>query len=279
MDKTIIQSIQLMMKVKLYKELLDPGKEGSEESKYNGVIGQQTDGIISYGESKDPDEKVSRLDSSLLSYMESLFDVDLKDVKIIRGKTAEEINKEFGSDAVTQGTNIYFKEQKFAPGTDEGLALLIHEMVHVVQSISGKVSHNTGEKTKNEQEAQETESLFLSQMMGKVFPGTFHEDLKDIMEPGSSLGHGQDETPQTRRQQPITGTTYQSFLKRQQGKPVTYQLSDGRVIKVTLADFKALVEQARKYIRQEIFEESDYGTTDEREAKRMQIFHWLMRSA
>ena len=51
----------------------------------------------------------------------------------------DEICRAFGATALTVGSDIYFRQEAFAPHTPEGLRLLAHEVAHVVQQRRGAV--------------------------------------------------------------------------------------------------------------------------------------------
>jgi hypothetical protein len=51
----------------------------------------------------------------------------------------DEVCRAFGATALTVGSDIYFRQEAFAPHTPEGLRLLAHEVAHVVQQRRGAV--------------------------------------------------------------------------------------------------------------------------------------------
>src|SRR5207237_174191 len=51
-----------------------------------------------------------------------------------------ELCRAFGATALTVGSDIYFREEAFAPHTPKGLRLLAHEVAHVVQQHRGPVA-------------------------------------------------------------------------------------------------------------------------------------------
>ena len=52
----------------------------------------------------------------------------------------DEICRAFGATALTVGSDIYFRQEAFAPHTPGGLRLLAHEVAHVVQQHRGPVT-------------------------------------------------------------------------------------------------------------------------------------------
>ena len=72
--------------------------------------------------------------------MESAFGQDFSDVRIQEGGKAKAI----GAKAYARGTQLNFAPGKFRPHTEEGQALLGHELAHVVQQRAGLVSRDQG---------------------------------------------------------------------------------------------------------------------------------------
>lgn len=59
------------------------------------------------------------------------------DVRVHTGPTADEMATSIHADAFTYGTDIVFREGKYAPDTERGQRLLAHELAHVVQQDEG----------------------------------------------------------------------------------------------------------------------------------------------
>jgi hypothetical protein len=67
--------------------------------------------------------------------LEQVFDRDFSRVRIHEALAAQAL----GACAVTHGESIYFTPGLYAPATPQGLALLGHELTHVVQQREGRV--------------------------------------------------------------------------------------------------------------------------------------------
>jgi len=66
---------------------------------------------------------------------------DFQDVRLHTDGNADKLSRTINARAFTIGTDIYFKNGVYAPGTQKGRETLIHELTHVVQqSRSGKTS-------------------------------------------------------------------------------------------------------------------------------------------
>lgn len=72
--------------------------------------------------------------------METAFGMDFSDVRIHVGQEASSI----GALAYTWGTNIHFAPGQYNPHTIQGQKILGHELWHVVQQKSGRVSNPFG---------------------------------------------------------------------------------------------------------------------------------------
>jgi hypothetical protein len=57
----------------------------------------------------------------------------LADVRVHTDTTAAELARSVSARAFTTGTDVYFGEGEYRPGTRDGDALLAHELTHVVQ--------------------------------------------------------------------------------------------------------------------------------------------------
>jgi hypothetical protein len=63
--------------------------------------------------------------------------VDFAAVRLHHGDAAGQACRELRARAFTAGTDIYFADGAFQPGTRDGLRLLAHEVAHVVQQAAG----------------------------------------------------------------------------------------------------------------------------------------------
>jgi hypothetical protein len=66
-------------------------------------------------------------------FMESRFGTDFSGVKVHTDFKAVQLSRELNAKAFTHGSDIYFNQGKFDPGTNEGKRLMAHELTHVVQ--------------------------------------------------------------------------------------------------------------------------------------------------
>ena len=65
--------------------------------------------------------------------MESVFGADFGRVRIHTDPVAVQMNRQLNARAFTHGSNIYFNQGEYQPGSYEGSKLLAHELTHVLQ--------------------------------------------------------------------------------------------------------------------------------------------------
>ncbi|ACY13534.1 DUF4157 domain-containing protein [Haliangium ochraceum] len=73
------------------------------------------------------------LPAPLVRSAESLLGTSLPGAEIHLGAAADEAAAEAGARAFTVGSHIFFRSGRYAPDTQAGRALLLHELAHVAQ--------------------------------------------------------------------------------------------------------------------------------------------------
>lgn len=79
------------------------------------------------------------LDHATRTLMESQLGEDFGDVRVHTGSRADESARSINAQAYTVGTDVVFRDGKYAPETDSGMHTLAHELTHVVQQKAGPV--------------------------------------------------------------------------------------------------------------------------------------------
>ncbi|MBD0840630.1 DUF4157 domain-containing protein [Streptomyces sp. TRM68416] len=77
------------------------------------------------------------LDPGVRRELEERLGHDLSRVRLHTGRDAGQLTELLGADAVAVGQDVFFGEGTYRPGTDEGLRLLAHELLHTVQNPQG----------------------------------------------------------------------------------------------------------------------------------------------
>lgn len=73
------------------------------------------------------------LSPSTRSFFESRFGHDFSDIRIHTGSRADEAARSINAEAFTHGTDIVFREGRYAPNKPGGKRLLAHELTHTIQ--------------------------------------------------------------------------------------------------------------------------------------------------
>jgi hypothetical protein len=88
----------------------------------------------------------SALPSATRAEMEAKFGADFGGVRLHTGGESSQLNRDLSAQAFTHGSDVYFGEGKYAPGSGDGKRLLAHELTHVVQQQSVACSTKLGTK-------------------------------------------------------------------------------------------------------------------------------------
>lgn len=96
-------------------------------------------------------------------------DKDVEKVFIHAGPSADEYARSMNALAITIANNIYFRNNKFNPGSEEGKKLLAHEMTHISQYEKGRIAENIArEELEDEAEKAEVKEEYESDPMVTV---------------------------------------------------------------------------------------------------------------
>ncbi|MGB3076093.1 MAG: DUF4157 domain-containing protein, partial [Chitinophagales bacterium] len=102
------------------------------------------------------------LDNNNQSFMQSRFGTDFSHVKIHTGNESVQMNRELNANAFTVGSDIYFNEGQYNPGSNDGKHLLAHELTHTIQQ-KGAVSKTSIQKfgaTEHKRAGDEASTFF-----------------------------------------------------------------------------------------------------------------------
>ncbi|GGY40202.1 hypothetical protein GCM10007387_22980 [Pseudoduganella albidiflava] len=82
----------------------------------------------------------SALPPATRGFMESRFGHDFSGVRVHHDAQADALSRQIDARAFTLGQDIFFGRSEYAPASGAGQRLLAHELTHVVQQASGKLS-------------------------------------------------------------------------------------------------------------------------------------------
>ena len=89
------------------------------------------------------------LDSQVQSQMEKTTGQDLSGVQVHTSEESDAVNRQIGAKAFTTGSDIFFTNGAYQPGSSGGKELLAHELTHVIQQRSGVSGGSTDRMTVN----------------------------------------------------------------------------------------------------------------------------------
>ena len=107
-----------------------------------------------------------QLDSNVANTMSQQMGYDFSDVSVHTDANADRVSRSIGARAFTTGSDIFFKEGEYNPGSSEGQNLLAHELTHVVQQGGNAPSGKLSVGPANDSYEQEADSMASSVMSG-----------------------------------------------------------------------------------------------------------------
>ena len=105
------------------------------------------------------------LDGHARGYMEARFQHDFSQVRVHTGATAAATAQAVNALAFTFGRDIVFGADQYAPRTARGIALLAHELTHVVQQAGGVTAARSAKVLSEPNDAAEREADAVAQQI------------------------------------------------------------------------------------------------------------------
>jgi hypothetical protein len=122
------------------KAVADPRRAPSRPERPQTIQRKSGNGVEAFQVPLQPKNGGQPIPDQVRAKMETAFGADFSDVRVHVGQEASSI----GAIAYTWGTNIHFAPGQYNPHTIQGQKLLGHELWHVVQQKSGRVSNPFG---------------------------------------------------------------------------------------------------------------------------------------
>ncbi len=79
------------------------------------------------------------LDSGVRGRMESALGADFRSVRVHTDSESDSLNRSLNARAFTTGSDVFFRQGAYSPGSSTGRELLAHELTHVVQQSGEEV--------------------------------------------------------------------------------------------------------------------------------------------
>ncbi|SIQ95687.1 protein of unknown function [Alkalispirochaeta americana] len=210
------------------------------------------------------------LEAGLKDQLEHLFGVDLSNVRIHIGEHAEELTRQAGAVAVTIGNDIYFARGMYAPHSDEGRQLLVHELQHVVQVLRGERMVYSEELLDLELEAELVSTLLQGRPLEAIERDKLQGDT-----PGA-FGHTDEATPEGLSRGTGGGELAQ-FSAANNGVVIELCLRSGEVVRLSKREYERVIEASRKQFEEELAERLAAMTREAGEREMMKVYAWSHR--
>ncbi|MDQ3364780.1 MAG: DUF4157 domain-containing protein [Myxococcota bacterium] len=153
----------------------------------DSIEGQHAGAVVGQAQARSTG---AALDPAVRADMEAGFETDFSKVRIHTGADAADAARGVNARAFTVGSDIYFDQGGYAPGTPEGKHLLAHELAHVAQGggpaakASGDGMSVSSPGDAHEVEADAAASAVVSGgqagPLGSAAPGIHRDALGDL---------------------------------------------------------------------------------------------------
>ncbi|MBN2444778.1 MAG: DUF4157 domain-containing protein [Spirochaetales bacterium] len=199
------------------------------------------------GNGNTTSDRTFKLDSVLKNQFETAFGVDLSDVRIHVGPFSDEITKQAHADSVTIGQDIYFHSGKYSPDTEEGKALLAHELRHFIHFKHDKRMVYKEDIKEIEEDADASEMIMSQMNLHNISTPVLNDDEKvsfagDANEDNYARNETKEQIQEPAKGSKDTGSKEQKSLYR------IHFTSTGKSYTVTREEReKAMLRTIRKY--------------------------------
>lgn len=217
-------------------------------------------------------DRMFPLEAGLKDQLEHLFGMDLADVRIHTGEYAETLTRQAGAAAVTIGNDIYFARGMFAPHSDEGQQLLVHELQHVVQVLRGQRMVYSEELLDLEREAE----LVTSLMQGQPLETVGRDELQGDS-PGAFGSTG--ESPPEGLSRGTGGGELAQFSAANSGTVIELRLRSGEVVSLSKREYAQVIEASRKQFLEQLSDRIAAMTSEAGEREMMKVYTWIHRGS
>jgi len=93
------------------------------------------------------DDRVFPFNTVELQRYSSKHEIDIEKATIHIGPYANELARSFNALALTIGSDIFFRDKAYNPGSEEGRKVIAHELTHVAQHTERRITKNVSRET------------------------------------------------------------------------------------------------------------------------------------
>ncbi len=119
-------------------------------------------------------EKKHPIEATVKNELEQKLDTDLPNVMLYYGGNNQYLLNVFEALALTDGKNVYIREEAYKEGSQETERILLHEMLHVLQYKNNLKINSIDDRNNAEAEVLQTEN--------KIYPNDMFTEPYEIFE-------------------------------------------------------------------------------------------------
>ncbi len=226
---------------------------------------------LDYIPSFDYEDASFPLDLLLKEQFERVFGEDLSMVKIHTGEYSNDIASRHGAKAVTMGNSIYFARGMYNPYSEEGIALLAHEIQHVVQ-------HNDKD-TFFLYDEDIAAAEYMAETIEKKLEGKGLHNINSPVTDGQYNVEGQTESNTSDPDKVEIGNSSNLDDFSSNSGEITYNVTtrDGKVYNITNKEREQLVGQVSEKVQNYISEQYNMLSDDERERYLIKVLQYVQQ--
>lgn len=198
-------------------------KEDEEEVQMRAATTQRNTDIS--GELQSSRGAGSALPEASRNQMEAGFGTDLSDVRVHTDQRAQRMAQEIGAQAFTSGSDIYFNQGRFNPGTAQGDALLAHELTHTIQQGAVDPQQAPPSNANGSTSAPVTSTTAVDSVSENATTSPTPETSVNAEAPANS----QEEVPQNAEAQPGEAQTAATPYPRSPQEDPAFQQAENQV--------------------------------------------------
>ncbi len=198
-------------------------KEDEEEVQMRAATTQRNTDISS--ELQSSRGAGSPLPETSRNQMESGFGTDLSEVRVHTDQRAQRMAQDIGAQAFTSGSDIYFNQGRFNPGTAQGDALLAHELTHTIQQGAVDPQQAPQNNADGSTSAPATSTTAVDSVLENATTSPTPETPANAEAPANS----QEEAPQNAEAQPSEAQTAATPYPRSPQEDPAFQQAENQV--------------------------------------------------
>lgn len=224
---------------------------------------------LDYIPSFDYEDRSFPLEMLFKEQFERAFNTDLSMVRIHTGEYSHDIASKHGAKAVTMGNSIFFARGMYDPYTEEGVALLAHEIQHVVQYNDKDTFFLYDEDIAvAEYMAESVEAQLKNMSLHSVNSNVLSDDV-DIQRDNPEIQE-KDSNPDV-----IANDSLDDFSSKPTEVRYNITTKDGKVCNISKKERAKLIEMTTEKVKNYISQEFSMMSDNEKQNYLMKVMKYV----